>query len=85
VGEHGTRALLPALGPIDMALVGEPTRMRAAVGERGLVVLDCTAHGRAGHAARDEGINALYVAADTSHGCAATASNAARRCWGRSA
>ena len=58
------RALLPALGPIDMALVGEPTRMRAAVGERGLVVLDCTAHGRAGHAARDEGINALYIAAD---------------------
>ena len=57
-------ALLPALGPIDMALVGEPTRMRAAVGERGLVVLDCTAHGRAGHAARDEGINALYIAAD---------------------
>ena len=52
MGEHGTRALLPALGPIDMALVGEPTRMRAAVGERGLVVLDCTAHGRAGHAAR---------------------------------
>ena len=47
-----------------MALVGEPTRMRAAVGERGLVVLDCTAHGRAGHAARDEGINALYIAAD---------------------
>ena len=44
--------------------VGEPTRMRAAVGERGLVVLDCTAHGRAGHAARDEGINALYIAAD---------------------
>ena len=64
MGEHGTRALLPALGPIDMALVGEPTRMRAAVGERGLVVLDCTAHGRAGHAARDEGINALYIAAD---------------------
>lgn len=64
MGEHGTRALLPALEPIDMALVGEPTRMRAAVGERGLVVLDCTAHGRAGHAARDEGINALYIAAD---------------------
>ncbi len=64
MGEHGMRALLPALGRIDMALVGEPTRMRAAVGERGLVVLDCTAHGRAGHAARDEGINALYIAAD---------------------
>ena len=64
MGEHGTRALLAVLGPVDMALVGEPTQMRAAVGERGLVVLDCTAHGRAGHAARDEGINALYIAAD---------------------
>lgn len=64
MGERGTRALLPVLGRIDMALVGEPTRMRAAVGERGLVVLDCTAHGRAGHAARDEGINALYLALD---------------------
>ena len=64
MGEHGMRALLPALGKIDMALVGEPTGMQAAAGERGLVVLDCTAHGRAGHAARDEGINALYIAAD---------------------
>lgn len=64
MGEHGSRALLPVLGPIDMALVGEPTRMQAAVGERGLVVLDCTAHGRAGHAARDEGVNALYLALD---------------------
>jgi acetylornithine deacetylase len=64
MGEQGTRALLPTLGHIDMALVGEPTRMQAAVGERGLMVLDCTAHGRAGHAARNEGINALYIAVD---------------------
>lgn len=64
MGEHGMRALLPALGPIDMALVGEPTGMQAATGERGLVVLDCTAHGRSGHAARGEGINALYIAMD---------------------
>lgn len=64
MGEHGMRALLPALGRIDMALVGEPTGMQAAVGERGLVVLDCTAHGRSGHAARGEGINALYIALD---------------------
>ena len=63
-GERGTRALLPELGRIDMGLVGEPTSMRAAVGERGLVVLDCTAHGRSGHAARNEGINALYIALD---------------------
>ena len=64
MGEHGMRALLPALGPIDMALVGEPTGMQAATGERGLVVLDCTAHGRSGHAARGEGVNALYIALD---------------------
>ena len=64
MGEHGSRALLPVLGPIDMALVGEPTRMQAAVGERGLVVLDCTAHGKAGHAARNEGENAIYKALD---------------------
>lgn len=64
MGEHGMRALLPALGPIDMALVGEPTGMQAATGERGLVVLDCTTHGRSGHAARGEGINALYIAMD---------------------
>ncbi|WP_418990980.1 M20 family metallo-hydrolase [Alistipes sp.] len=63
-GERGIRALLPVLGRIDMALVGEPTGMRAAVGERGLVVLDCEAHGVSGHAARDEGVNALYRALD---------------------
>lgn len=64
MGEHGIRALVPALGKVDMALVGEPTGMQAAVGERGLVVLDCTAHGRSGHAARGEGVNALYIALD---------------------
>lgn len=64
MGEHGMRALLPALGRIDMALVGEPTGMQAAAGERGLVVLDCTAHGKSGHAARGEGVNALYIALD---------------------
>ena len=64
MGENGIRALLPALGKVDMALVGEPTGMQAATGERGLVVLDCTAHGRSGHAARGEGVNALYIALD---------------------
>lgn len=64
MGEHGIRALLPHLGRIDMAVVGEPTGMQAASGERGLVVLDCTARGRSGHAARGEGVNALYIAAD---------------------
>lgn len=61
-GPHGLGALLPELGPVDMALVGEPTGMQAAVGERGLVVLDGVAHGRTGHAARNEGINAIYLA-----------------------
>ena len=64
MGEHGMRALLPALGRIDMALVGEPTGMQAATGERGLVVLDCTTRGKSGHAARGEGVNALYIALD---------------------
>ena len=64
MGENGIRALLPALGKIDMALVGEPTGMQAALGERGLVVLDCTARGKSGHAARGEGVNALYIALD---------------------
>ena len=62
MGEHGMRGLLPELGKIDMALVGEPTGMHAAVGERGLVVMDCTAHGVRGHAARNEGVNAIDVA-----------------------
>ena len=62
MGEHGMRGLLPELGKVDMALVGEPTGMQAAVGERGLVVMDCVAHGVRGHAARNEGINAIDIA-----------------------
>ena len=66
MGEHGMRAFLPHLAAegikVDMVVVGEPTSMQAAVGERGLVVLDCTAHGRSGHAARNEGVNAIYRA-----------------------
>ena len=66
-GENGLRALLPELMNtchIDMAIVGEPTSMQAATAERGLVVLDCTTHGKSGHAARNEGVNALYAAMD---------------------
>lgn len=48
--------------PIACALVGEPTQMQMAVAERGLMVLDCTWHGRTGHAARNEGVNAIYAA-----------------------
>ncbi len=63
MGEGGIRSLVGAeLSDIDMAIVGEPTLLDAAVGERGLVVLDCVAKGRSGHAARDEGDNALYKA-----------------------
>ena len=66
-GEGGTRALLPEIAAeyhTDMAIVGEPTSMQASTAERGLVVLDCTARGRSGHAARNEGVNALYAAMD---------------------
>lgn len=48
--------------PVDLAIVGEPTGMRAATSERGLLVIDATAHGTSGHAARNEGENALYIA-----------------------
>jgi acetylornithine deacetylase len=54
--------LLPYLGKVDCAIVGEPTKFEMAVAERGLMVLDCTAYGVAGHAARNEGENALYIA-----------------------
>lgn len=61
-GAGGVRAVLPHLGKIDFGVVGEPTGMHPAVAEKGLMVLDCTSHGRAGHAARDEGENAIYKA-----------------------
>ena len=52
------------LNRIDYAIVGEPTGMKAATAERGLLVIDATAHGISGHAARNEGKNALYIAMD---------------------
>lgn len=61
-GKNGVELLLPQLGIIDCAIVGEPTQMQMAVAEKGLIVLDCTAHGKAGHAAREEGENAIYKA-----------------------
>ncbi|QIX62664.1 M20 family metallo-hydrolase [Hymenobacter sp. BT18] len=63
-GANGIRRLLPLLPKIDLGIVGEPTQMDLAVAEKGLVVLDCVAHGRTGHAAREEGENALYTALD---------------------
>lgn len=63
-GKGGIEMILPELGCIDLVIVGEPTQMRMAVAEKGLMVLDCTAYGKAGHAARNEGVNALYKAID---------------------
>jgi acetylornithine deacetylase len=61
-GANGIEVLLKDLGTIDCAIVGEPTQMQMAVAERGLMVLDCVAKGKAGHAARKEGNNAIYKA-----------------------
>lgn len=61
-GEHGLESILPNLGDLDFAIVGEPTLMDLAIAERGLLVLDCIAHGKSGHAAREEGYNAIYHA-----------------------
>lgn len=61
-GKNGIQRVVGKLGKVDLALVGEPTGMQAAVAEKGLMVLDCVAKGRAGHAAREEGVNAIYRA-----------------------
>lgn len=61
-GTGGIEYTLPYLPKLDCAVVGEPTRMQMAVAERGLMVLDCISHGKAGHAARTEGENAIYKA-----------------------
>ena len=63
-GQNGISRALPMLPEIDMAVVGEPTGMQPAVAEKGLMVVDAVARGRAGHAARGEGVNAIYIALD---------------------
>jgi acetylornithine deacetylase len=63
-GAGGLDMILPHIGHVDFAIIGEPTGMQMAVAEKGLMVLDCTARGRSGHAARNEGDNALYRALD---------------------
>jgi acetylornithine deacetylase len=63
-GKNGMERLLTLMPKIDVALVGEPTGMHPAIAEKGLMVLDLTAHGVAGHAARNEGDNAIYHAMD---------------------
>jgi len=61
-GKGGIEALLPHLPEIDFGIVGEPTLMDMAIAEKGLMVLDCVAKGQSGHAARNEGVNAIYAA-----------------------
>ena len=62
-GKNGMTGLWPELeSKVDLAIIGEPTGMKAATSERGLLVIDATAHGTSGHAARNEGKNALYIA-----------------------
>lgn len=61
-GKGGISLIIDELPHLDLAIVGEPTQMRMAVAEKGLMVLDCVTRGQSGHAAREEGINALYLA-----------------------
>ncbi len=63
-GRRGLEIILPKIKPIDFAIIGEPTNMELAIAEKGLLVLDCYAHGKSGHAARNEGENALCKAVD---------------------
>lgn len=63
-GENGFTLALPHLPEVNVAIVGEPTGMNPAIAEKGLMVIDGIAHGKSGHAARNEGVNALYEALD---------------------
>ena len=63
-GKDGISRVIPLLPKIDVAIVGEPTSMQPAIAEKGLMVIDAVAHGKSGHAARDEGENAIYIALD---------------------
>jgi len=58
-GYNGIESIIDKIGNVDIAIVGEPTQMKLAVAEKGLMVLDCMARGKSGHAAREEGINAI--------------------------
>lgn len=61
-GKNGIEFILPELGDVEFAVVGEPTNLEMAVAEKGLMVLDCLTKGKSGHAARNEGENAIYKA-----------------------
>lgn len=61
-GSEGLELILPQLPDMEFAIVGEPTQMNLAIAEKGLMVVDCVAHGKSGHAAREEGENAILKA-----------------------
>lgn len=61
-GNYGMVSVLDKIPAINCAIVGEPTQMRMAVAEKGLMVLECRSKGVSGHAAREEGENAIYKA-----------------------
>lgn len=63
-GLNGIESIWKLMPPIDFAVVGEPTLGKMAVAEKGLMVLDCVSKGKSGHAAREEGVNAIYAALD---------------------
>lgn len=64
-GLGGIETIFDEIGEVALGVIGEPTGMQMAVAERGLLVLDCTAHGKSGHAAREEGVNAIYKAMES--------------------
>ena len=63
-GANGFSRVLSKLPNIAVAIVGEPTGMQPAIAEKGLMVIDGYAYGKSGHAARNEGVNAIYEALD---------------------
>ena len=63
-GENGFSRVLPLLPQVNVAIVGEPTNLQPAIAEKGLMVIDGYAYGKSGHAARNEGVNAIYESLD---------------------
>ncbi len=61
-GKNGLELIFPNFENVAFAIIGEPTLMQMAIAEKGLMVLDCIAKGKSGHAAREEGVNAIYAA-----------------------
>ena len=59
-GDNGIKSILPLLGKLELGIVGEPTLLQMAIAEKGNLVIDCVCTGRSGHAAREEGDNAIY-------------------------